>query len=220
MTLDSRVYILDEVPIAELFVFAQTLLGEYDEDRRGPDRQESFDKQDKTWRKGESFVEPGNPWSMRNQLGQGLPAILDIAYRPGAPLRTPEQAASHADYEDCNHPDNAKWFDADQPVCDRTEHNPACWAELSLDTAYSYKDERGWGCGDLHAVLISRIGQWCDERGLRWKWLNEFNGEIYEGYDRLIDIASSGFEASAWFRTTVMPAIAAEILRTRGGEPR
>ena len=204
MTLDSRVYILDEVPVAELFVFAQTLLGEYDEDRRGPDRQESF-------------VEPGNPWSMANRLGQGLPAILDVSYRPGAPLRTPEQAASHKGDSYCNHPDNPEWFDDDEPVCDSTEHQPACWAELSLDTAYGYKDEQGWGCGDLHAVLISRIGQWCDERSLRWKWKNEFNGEIYEGYDRLIDIASSGFEASAWFRTTVIPAIAADILRNERG---
>jgi hypothetical protein len=218
MTLDSRIYVIDEAPVSELFVFCQTLLGEYDDGWRGPERQVSRDEQDKTWRAGESFVEPGNAWSMANKLGQGLPAILDISYRPGVPLRTPEQAASHTEDGYCNHPAN-DYFDANEPVCNETEHRPACWAEISLDTAYGYKDERGWGCGDLHAVLISRIGQWCDERGLRWSWKNEFTSDIHGGddrYERLIDLTTGGFEASAWFRTTVMPALAAGLLDEDG----
>ena len=63
------------------------------------------------------------------------------------------------------------------------------------------------GCGDLHARLVAELGIWLDQRGKRWKWENEFTGEIHEGYEQLIQLASGGFEATAWFRTMVVPAI-------------
>lgn len=51
-----------------------------------------------------------------------------------------------------------------------------------------------------------------DARNVRWEWRNEFTGDVHGGedrYERLIDLCSGGFEATAWFRTTVMPVIAA-----------
>lgn len=138
------------------------------------------DRQDGTWNAGDRTVESGNPWTIMTAPGQGLPAWLMLHYRPDAPYRTEEQAA---------------------------EHRPACWLEISFDTAYGYQDEQGRGCGDPHASVVAQLGQWLDERGVRWLWLNEFTGEIHSGYDRLVELCTDGFAASAWFQTTVLPAI-------------
>lgn len=197
MTLSTNIYVLDPVDVLELFRFAQGLLAKYD-DRSGwsdSGRQEWTD-QDRC----SIWGEPGTR-TIANRIGQGLPAILEIAYRPEAPLRTAEQAAACS--ADCDDP------------CDGDHYRRACWADIDLDTAYGYRDIRSWGCGDLHAVLVAEIGNWLDERGVRWEWRNEFTGETHGGedrYERLIDLASSGFEASAWMRTSVLPAISANLI--------
>lgn len=200
MTLDTRVYVLDAIDPHETFAKCRALIG-------ATDRHVYTDEQTKTWRKGESFVEPGNHWSIWNTPGQGLPALLDINYRPGCPLRTQEQADAHD--EDCNIPKNSGYVPEWGPCDGSHMYRRACWLEVSFDTAYGYRDENGYGCGDLHARLVAELGRWLDERGVRWEWQNEFTGEVHTGYDRLVDLASSGFEASAWFRTSVLPAIEA-----------
>ncbi|MEU1497363.1 hypothetical protein [Streptomyces sp. NPDC005732] len=200
MTLDSRFNALDAVDPHEVFQFCRDLIG-------ATDRHTFSDEQDSTWSKGESFIEPVNPWTISNNPGQGLPAWLMLHYRPDAPLRTAEQAAEHD--EDCNLPENAGYI-AEWGSCDGAHHRRACWLTVSFDTAYGYTDERGYGCGDLHAEYIAKLGQWLDSKGIRWEWENEFTGETHTGYSRLIDLASGGFEATAWFKTTVLPVITAE----------
>lgn len=200
MTLDTRIFILDKVDHREVFGLCRDLLGATDE--------HAFtDEQDKTWRKGDAFVESENPWTIANDPGQGLPAWLMLYYRPDAPLLTPEQAAAHD--TDCNLPERDNYV-AEWGPCDGTYHRRACWLTVSFDTAYGYSDERGYGCGDLHAEYVAKLGQWLDERGIRWEWENEFTGEVHTGYERLIELQSGGFEASAWFRTSVLPIISAE----------
>ena len=206
MTLDTRIFILDEVDPHEVFHFCRTLLG-------ATDRYTWCDEQDKTWRKGESFVEPGNPWTVSNDVGHGLPAWLTLHYRPDAPLRTAEQAAAHD--EDCNLPENSIYVE-EWGLCDGTHHRRPNWLTVSFDTAYGYRDDRGYGCGDLHAEYVAKLGQWLDAKGVRWEWENEFTGEVHTGYSRLIDLASGGFEASAWFRTSVLPVIEAEARKAGG----
>lgn len=201
MTLDTRIFVLDKVDPHEVFAFCRDLVG-------ATDRHTFTDEQDSTWRKGESFVEPSNSWTISNNPGQGLPAWLMLHYRPDAPLRTEDQAAEHD--EDCNLPENSIYV-AEWGPCDGEHHRRACWLTVSFDTAYGYKDERGYGCGDLHADYVSRLGQWLDKQGVRWEWENEFTGEVHTGYSRLVELASGGFEATAWFQTTVLPAIAAEM---------
>lgn len=204
MTLDTRIYVLDKVDPQETFRFCRDLLG-------AADKHTFTDAQDSTWEKGRDFVEPANPWTLSNNPGQGLPAWLMLHYRPGVPLRTPEQAAEH-DKDICNLP-GASWYDATSGPCDGTGHRPACWLTVSFDTAYGYSDHRGYGCGDLHAEYVAKLGQWLDKQGVRWSWENEFTGEVHTGYTRLVDLASGGFEASAWFRTSVLPAIQREAQR-------
>jgi hypothetical protein len=202
VTLSTNLYVLDPVDARELFHFAQGLLTKYDDrpEPQTPDRQEwSDEKQNSAW------SNPGS-WCIRNHIGQGLPAILDVTYRPDGPLTTEE--ASQTCTEDCD-PDSVESGPGGYHY-----HPHACWADLDFDTAYSYRDSRGWGCGDLHAVLVGEIGNWLDRRGIRWEWRNEFTGEVHGGdarYKRLIELASGGFEASAWFRTSVLPAIQAGL---------
>jgi hypothetical protein len=175
--------------VRELFHFAQGLLTKYDDRTppQTPDKQECSDAEG--WRGDGSRC-------LRNQLGQGLPAILDITYRADGPLATPEQAAACT--EDC------------EPDDDYHYHPRACWADVDFDTAYGYRDARGWGCGDLHAALVAEVGNWLDERGVRWEWRNEFTSDVHGGdtrYERLLDLVRGGDEAVNWFRTSVLPAI-------------
>jgi len=206
MTLDTRIFALDHIDAHEVFLFCRELLG-------ATEAHTWTDEQGSTWRDGKSFVEPGNPWTIQNNLGQGLPAWLMLHYQPDAPLRTADEAAEHDDY--CSLP-GTKWYDPDEGPCDSTHHDRACWLEVSFDTAYGYKDDRGYGCGDLHAEYVARLGKWLDEHGVRWEWKNEFTGEVHAGYERLIDLGTGGFEASAWFRTSVLPVIAADLAKRTG----
>jgi len=200
VTLSTNVYVLDAVEIADLFRFGQELLAKYD------DRTPPMSADDQQWSEREGWRGNGS-MMISNKIGQGLPAILDVTFRRGGPLTTAEQAAACT--EDCD-PDSEEYGP------DGYHYHPrACWANLDLDTAYGYRDARGRGCGDLHAVLVAEIGNWLDERGVRWEWKNEFTGDVHGGddrYERLIELVSGGFEASAWLRTTVLPAIAAGVL--------
>jgi hypothetical protein len=67
------------------------------------------------------------------------------------------------------------------------------------------------------ASLVAELGKWLDERGVRWLWKNEYTGEVHSGYEQLIELCSGGFEAAAWFQTTVLPAIAAKTSVEGGG---
>jgi hypothetical protein len=190
MTLSTDVYVQGDVPARDVFEFvlAQML------------------KADVSRRTRADVVEHFTPTCFGTQLGQGLPAILSVDYKPDGVLRTATQAAEH---EDCNVP-GYEYYDADEPDCDGTGHEPACHLEVNLDTAYGYRSPDGYGCGDLHAVLVGTLGQWLDERSIPWAWKNEFTGEIHGGpgrLERLVDLVSGGFETAAWFRTTVLPAI-------------
>lgn len=187
MTLSTHVYVLDEVNVHELFRVCQTLLTKYDDAHRPPHKQRSTDQQG-SWQ-GDDI------WSIRNHLGQGLPAILGITYRPDAPLWTAEDASTHT--EDC------------EEDCDGDHYRRACWADIDFDTAYSARS-CGMGCGQIHAALVAEVGEWLDARNVRWEWRNEFTGEVHGGgdrYERLADLSISGEDAADWTNNTVLPAI-------------
>lgn len=194
MTLDTRIYVHDPIAPRAVFDRCNQLLGV-----RGPD---VTDDQEPTWRGGVRIIEPDSPKTLMNEPGQGFPAWLMLHYRPGAPLRTPEQAAEHED-----------WCDDD---CDGVGHRPACWLEVSLDTSYGYS-ENGENAGGLHARLIAELGQWLDDQDVTWPWKNEFTGDVHgnnERYRRLADLAGQAGEASDWLRS-ILPAILAKAAATR-----
>lgn len=189
MTLRTDIYVMDPIDARAVFHHVNKLIG-------ANDCTKWSDRQDKTWRNGEGFIEPGNEWTISNDPDQGLPAWLIVSYRPDVPLRTPEQSAEHDE-----------WCDKD---CDGEYHPQPCWLTVDLDTAYAYK-VNGEGCGDLHARLIAELGSWLAHRGISWRWRNEFSGDIYDGYDGLETLARAGIEAAHWYRNIVLPAIAPEL---------
>lgn len=200
MTLSTNVYVLDRVNHLEVFRLCQSLLTPYDTDRRGPEQQQWSNESTSAWR-------GDGAWCISNAIGQGLPAILDITYRPDGPLRTPEQVAECD--EDCD------------PDCDKDHYRRACWLDIDFDTSYGAEFGGNMGCGDLHATLVAELGKWLDGRGVRWEWRNEFTGEIHGGsdrFERLIDLVSDGFAATAWLQTMVLPAI--ELGAFDGLDPR
>lgn len=198
MTLDTRVYVLSEINHKDVWIKCNQLIGATEATR-------FRDEQVKTWRGGVGTPEPGNAWNLGNEAGQGLCALLDIYYRPGAPLREADNGC--------------EWYC--DPGCDDEHNNVACWLEVSFDTAYSYRGDRGEGCGDLHAHLVAQLGRWLDERDVRWKWRNEFTWDVHAGYEGLGELGSGGREASAWFRSTVLPVIEGmHAEQPEGGEPR
>jgi hypothetical protein len=188
MTLDTRVYVQGRIDYREVFVKCNQLIGAHEGIK-------FTDEPVADWKDGERIPGPEDgEWTIWNKPGQGLCALLDISYRRADPLREADE--------------HAKYCDGDTDDCFAPCGVP-CWLEVSFDTAYGYKGDGGEGCGDLHARLVAELGQWLDGKGIRWQWRNEFTSEVHSGYERLIDLCSSGFEASAWFRTTVAPAIAA-----------
>lgn len=193
MTLDTRVYVLDQIDPQEVFTLCRALIGA--EDRH-------------TYRE--------TPGGLSNDPGQGLPAWLMLHHGNGAPLTTQEQAAAHDD--DCNMP-GTPYYTPDEPDCDgnHTYRHPN-WLTVSFDTTYGYSDARGYGCGDLHAEYVARLGQCLDSRGVQWRWQNESTGEVHSGYDRLTDLGRGGADAGVWFRTAVLPAVAASLRKLAGGE--
>lgn len=207
MTLSTNVYILDSIDAEEVFVFCQGMLTKYDEDRRTPERQRRSEGTS-DWRGAESR-------RISNEIGQGLPAILDIGYRVDGPLLTAEQSAAH-DLDGCNVPES-EYYEADRPLCDGSRHTPAHWLDVDFDTAYGARFENGMRCGDLHAALVAELGEWLTGRGIRWMWRNEFTGEVHDDPKKLIELVRGGFEATAWYQTTALPAILGHM--ASGGRP-
>ena len=196
MTLNTSIYLHGAVDIPEFFEFCQRALLAFDEQARSLDQVIWSDKEG--WR-GEGSRYRGS------QLGQGLPAILDISYRPDGALRTVEAAAKHDEY--CN----------EEGDCDGSGHTPAHWAEVSLDTAYGWQDpHRGWRCGDLHAALIRLFGARLDELGVPFSWENEYTGEVHDGCNNLDELGKASKGAAEWFNNVAMPAIQAHA-RENGG---
>lgn len=97
--------------------------------------------------------------------GQGLPALVDVAYTPDA---SPLPSAFAPD---------------DGPPPD--ELLPEANIEATMDTAIGYRAPDGTGCDRLHARLVAGLARWCDERGLRYAWRDEATGAWHDRVDEL-----------------------------------
>ena len=146
-----------------------------------------------------------------NPGGIGADAWLITWYGVDGPI------PPHACDDDCylDDPDDYPG----QPLCmdarSRDEGDPreSGWASmmLSFDTAYSYRDSEGRGCNDLHRSYIEVLHAYTQRKGLLFKWQNEYTGEWHDGLDGLDEFAQGGRDADAWFRGSVLPAIAAHL---------
>lgn len=94
------------------------------------------------------------------------------------------------------------------------------WAtvEISIDTTYGFRNDRGESCSDRHARFIHELGSWLDQRGCEWKWKNEYTGEWHDGREGLAEFGryhDSDGGPGEWFAGVVIPAIAAHIAEER-----
>jgi hypothetical protein len=133
MTLDTRIYVVDEIDLRELFTKCQSLLTQYDEQGRTPDKQQSR----------------MTPDCLMNEGMQGLPAWLIIHSGGERPYRTEQQSIDH-DPSICDLPTSPWIVECDDPsisweFCTKTRHDEPCWYEVSFDTAYGYRGPDGMG---------------------------------------------------------------------------
>lgn len=194
MTLDTAIYIQDDVDVPELFEKCQLFLQKHDEEHRPPSAQISTNEP-----RGWPWPEDG-VWRMGNRLGQGLPGILDVLYKPGQMLVTPEDNAAHD--EDCNLPGN-KYYEEEWDTCDGSHHKPVCWIEIGIDTAYGFRGENGMDCSMLHALLLYYL----DDLGYKFLWKNEYSGEINNQLEGIAEFIGNGADAANWFANVVKPMI-------------
>jgi hypothetical protein len=181
MTLDTSIAIGKPTPVRPLFDFCRELLG--------TPVDTPFEQEDCKYRTGcKQIFNPG---------GLGLPAWLWIYYGADGPMIGKP--------DDPNDPDDVEY------VASTPTKNGWAAIEVTFDTAYGWHGQDGESCSDLHARLIRAVGQWCDRKGLPWKWRNEFTGEWHDAYEGL-DEFGDAFKSSCaqdWFTNTVLPAIAA-----------
>lgn len=170
MTLNTEIYVLDEIDPHKVFKFCNELMG-----AENPIWTETFDE----W--------TSNPIiSLDNSPGQGFPAWLMSNYRKTGPLYKTDQ------------------YDQDDEGSEKYLLTPACYMELSFDTAYGYRDSYG-GCTELHGRYIVALNEWLKLQNVKMAWKNEFDGTIHQGNDGLEDFFSGGDRANEWFTESVLP---------------
>jgi hypothetical protein len=193
MTLHTRMAVLEPVPVKELFDWINAeLLGAPDAKYKHEELTD-FDselfKATQTGEKDERGVLigerrwiPNGKWEYSNDPGQGLGAWMWVKYRPDGPLH-PKPLYYDSDYDETDEP--VYWASDEEDEQEPTLHlsEPAMALEINFDTAYGYGRGEGYGCGDLHAAMIVRIGEWLDARGVGWLWYNEFYGTWHERDD-------------------------------------
>ena len=183
MTLATNMWILDPVAIDDIWPVGRALIHELS-DRSGP--AEFSDRPSYGTSEFDGLRTRGHG------IGQGFCSMYDVDYHADGGV-IQDGTITHESW--CDDP------------CDDEHARDAfpAYVRIEFDTTYGYRDSRGWGCGDLHAALVGAIGRWCDERGLRWCWENEFTGEIHQGADGLDELGRGGADAQAWM-LSVLPA--------------
>lgn len=96
--------------------------------------------------------------SLSTTTDQGLPCILQVEWGKD----------SHVDWL-------AEYRGPGEPVMREHIYCVAVW----FDTSYRYSGPNQGGCSDLHAWLLTRLGEFLDglPMPVEWKWMNEFTGE-------------------------------------------
>lgn len=189
MTLNTSIYILDEVDPMEVYNFVNKHLLKVTNPI-------TLHRPYKDWSKDKGYTEHPDIMDLDNEVGQGFDAWYMSKYRKSGEPLYPEDH-----YED--------WSVGEDDEEDLHLTNPACFMELSFDTAYGYVSKVG-GCSQLHTTYIIALHDWLEAKGVRIKWQNEFTGEIHDGLDGLEEFGTSGEDARKWFKS-IMPGVIASI---------
>jgi hypothetical protein len=196
MTLSTNVAIGKPFDVNKVFAFCRQLIDT-------PDTAEAH--------RGDGYL-PGTK-QIGNPAGVGLCALLTVTYGADGPF-------IHECDKWCSTEVGGEWETTQASVDEHTHYvaeDPMAngWAAIvvDFDTTYSYRGAGGESCSDLHARLVTALGQWLDQQGLPWKWQNEYTGEWFDRYDQLAEFgdAHRATGADAWFRGLVVPAIQAGL---------
>lgn len=138
------------------------------------------------------FTEAYDEWqqnpviSLDNAPGQGLPAWVMSNYRRKGPLYSMAQ------------------YERDSETGKNRLVTPACFMEVSFDTAYGYRDSYG-GSTELHGRYIVALQEWLAKRNVSMCWKNEFTDTIHHGNEGLEAFFNGGDRANEWFTNSVLP---------------
>jgi hypothetical protein len=204
MTLDTRIAVRAVAPVSarEIFMYCRALIDT-------PDHVKIEDKVEDGERQGQK--------SLWHSPGLGLDGWLIMYYGADGPM-------NHVCSKYCPRKvglaewDEKKRYHVTQDDIDehRAEigedptENGWATAEISIDTGYSFMNDRGESCSQRHARFVFELGQWLDGLGCQWKWKNEYTGEWHDGYEGLEDFG--GFHMSEggpaeWFAGVALPAM-------------
>lgn len=211
MTLNTSIVIGKPHNVREVYNFCRSLLNtpEHVEVRTGPEPGD-----ERHWRAGQKWI--------ANPGGIGLDAWLWIYYGADGPMTHVHDKWCHAEVGPAKWDDEGKHVVTQEDVDRHAEHianDPTenGWGaiEVTFDTAYGHKNDRGENCSQLHSRLVAELGKWLDTKGLPWKWQNEYTGEWFDGYHGLAEFvgAHESTGAADWFNNTVLPLIESGALR-------
>lgn len=165
-------------------------------------------------------TEPRTDWSigegpgirhLSNPGGIGADAWLITYYGVDGPI-PPHVCTDGCYLDDAEYVKEGESRCMDARARDEGSPRESGWASmvLSFDSSYGHRGPDGESCSDLHRKYIEVLHAYVTRKGLLIKWQNEFTGEWFDGLDGLDDFAKGGADAGEWFRSTVLPAIAAE----------
>lgn len=184
MTLNTEVYLHEDIDPHEVFSYCRGLLG--------ADRKHVYDD--------EAGIHDKTARTVSNRPDQGLPAWLMLHYRHGGPLRANEDACT----EDCEPEDDYHYHPVDCWI----------EVEFDTAYGYKDEQGRGCGdlhacyVAQFGQWLDERGIPWS------WKneFTGEvFAGE--DRYRALTELTGQAADATAWFMNTVAPAIGMEVGR-------
>lgn len=171
-------------------------------------------------------VSTGEPYGcvpsteISNHPGQGFNAWVMTYANPDGIRYSEEYKASEKKWHDewhLNEDEYPDGCDCTEDFADLEHRAGPHYMQISMDTAYGCRTDRGESCTELHARVIVELGQWLEERGVSFAWENEYSGTIHQGIDEegLVKFLGGGDDAMDWFNNTVMPALPRLIEKTR-----
>jgi hypothetical protein len=125
---------------------------------------------------------------IENIPGQGFDARLRVYYGTDGPL---------TDFE----PDSEFPDDEESAVRWPEPHAIRVW----WDTPLGHEGPNGETAGDLLTSYVEGLGTWLDDRDVRWLWVEENSGEVFEGLTGLDKLRAEGASGRDLMTNVIAP---------------
>lgn len=74
-------------------------------------------------------------------------------------------------------------FGVDHPITDREIESDGTIIGPDLDFMAMVAFDTPYGASEHHAWLVAQLGEWLDDRGVRWVWELEYDGSLHKADD-------------------------------------